>query len=804
MGFLKRLFSMGGKKNTKSKHMKTSDIGQPMPKNKRGSTYATVAGAPYGSTTPGINLGNEDEDHEAAVHRLLRTSSARYAVVHEVEPSEIPPMPHPINAVVSAYGHQLQPQATGLTLHPSASLVSLASTTMSARGTGTYSVKVYRKERLSQGPEEVLADEKKKKSESAHLNANDSRTLKLRSEPSVVSLLSLYDDQGRLPEEAFSNDVSDHTTPTPKHRYHEVPMTTEEEDERNQANPEGLGRAQVKRSGSTLRQLLGVVGEKPEDASEGDISWAERFLGELDTSSNSTHSSFALPTPSSAHGPNFDAEISVVTEDMSFDNPAISSMEVEVSLETNSSQIFGDDSFATDIKKSRSYESTLHDVGRTPTNKSPNPTLKVNNGSTTPGTPQKRASQVFQFIKKRASKFVEKDERDLPEPPSAFSSPSADAHERRRSTNSSDSRRQDSNDEREVNNHLTSRFSEDSCESAFAKKKISAIPVYAGEHATPSRNKSRPFSERLDGNQGGLGHVKGMVKRFSFNLGSRESTSSREEEQREKQSEPEATPTSAPVTLPLVLETPMRPVAESDAARAERDIRILMTGPTRVIVTAPTPGTANATQQTGYTLSKIPRGPRGQNSRRRTSGSSNGNENRRREDRDERRRSRHERAEREQMKREKAEREKYKDGLTTSMISAPRKKVSTRNLTHRANASVSSTGSNENENARPAYGVMYAEAKRFVEGGDYRSKGAGNVGSLGVKPDIPLTPLRVSRRMSVNQEAFFQPPSSPAKSNAMYSPDEGREERRKPRGERNLYALPGSRSAAMNARPTRV
>ena len=45
-----------------------------------------------------------------------------------------------------------------------------------------------------------------------------------------------------------------------------------------------VGRAQVQRSGSTLRQLLG--GSEPAhgdhertSSNEGDISWAERFLG---------------------------------------------------------------------------------------------------------------------------------------------------------------------------------------------------------------------------------------------------------------------------------------------------------------------------------------------------------------------------------------------------------------------------------------------------------------------------------------------------------------------------------------------
>jgi len=74
--------------------------------------------------------------------------------------------------------------------------------------------------------------------------------LRLRSDPSVASLLDLYDSHGALSDDAFSN------------------------------SPEKIGRAQVRRSGSTLRQLMGEA-SRHHDASgsiEGDISWAERFL----------------------------------------------------------------------------------------------------------------------------------------------------------------------------------------------------------------------------------------------------------------------------------------------------------------------------------------------------------------------------------------------------------------------------------------------------------------------------------------------------------------------------------------------
>ena len=80
---------------------------------------------------------------------------------------------------------------------------------------------------------------------------DQNRLCRLRQDPSVASLLDMYDSQGRLDDNAFSN----------------TPETTMKD-----------GRAQVKRSGSTLRQLLGNPKSR-NSMTEGDISWAERFLG---------------------------------------------------------------------------------------------------------------------------------------------------------------------------------------------------------------------------------------------------------------------------------------------------------------------------------------------------------------------------------------------------------------------------------------------------------------------------------------------------------------------------------------------
>lgn len=83
---------------------------------------------------------------------------------------------------------------------------------------------------------------------------DQNRLHRLRQDPSVASLLDLYDDQGELDSSVFSNSPS----------------------------PSKEGRPQRRRTGSTLRQLMGNPGPDPvpntSTSNEGDISWAERFL----------------------------------------------------------------------------------------------------------------------------------------------------------------------------------------------------------------------------------------------------------------------------------------------------------------------------------------------------------------------------------------------------------------------------------------------------------------------------------------------------------------------------------------------
>ncbi|KAG6866585.1 hypothetical protein C0991_002073 [Blastosporella zonata] len=344
MGFLKRIFSIGSKKNKKQRPQIVHNVDSQL-------------------------RAIEEEEHEAAIGRLLRSSSTRYTVVSEVEYSSLPPLPHPINDVLQAPGAQVLQT-------PRASTASIASSTISQRG--TYNVTVHKRQRhntaelqsaSSNRPVDVerAADELQPKELSSHL-------LELRSHPSVASLLDMYDEQGRIPDQAFSNSPP---------------------------SPERKERAQTRRNGSTLRQLLGEPASvnsrngNGAGSAEGDISWAERFLREADSVS-SVASSVDLRTPSihNTHFHNQNNDISFATDyDLStntYENPAISSMEVELSLA---------DSIPS--AETRSAASPY---------KSPDPS-----------TPQ-RASQVFQFLtERRRSAYNTDQERSLPDLPSTFS-----------------------------------------------------------------------------------------------------------------------------------------------------------------------------------------------------------------------------------------------------------------------------------------------------------------------------------------------------------------------------------------------
>ncbi|KAE9399563.1 hypothetical protein BT96DRAFT_1019458 [Gymnopus androsaceus JB14] len=347
MGFLSRIISSLGSKKSRRKRAEIA----------RNNGWVDEVGAQTDQPV------NSDEANEIAANLLLRSSSARYAVVAETDYTSLPPLPHPINSALST---------------PSESTTSLPS--VSRRG--TYVVKVYPRQKhtstdLLEVDNEPQTPQPRRRAQTV---GDDSTHLQgLRRDPSVASLLDLYDEHGHLPSKAFSN------------------------------TPPREGRAQTQRTGSTLRELLGDPSHRHNASSlEGDISWAERFLGEANSAASSV-SSLALQTPdtsdslfSNSHlSSNAHHESTFLTSDndlsSSFlDNPIISSMEVELSEITESSQVI-DSPYVTE-----------------------DPQLNQD-----PKTPR-RASEVFGFLtEKRKSRAPEDTlDRSLPGPPSAFSLPS--------------------------------------------------------------------------------------------------------------------------------------------------------------------------------------------------------------------------------------------------------------------------------------------------------------------------------------------------------------------------------------------
>ncbi|KAF5383558.1 hypothetical protein D9615_003538 [Tricholomella constricta] len=471
MGFLKRIFSLGGKKAKKQRPHIIHNV-------------------------DARQRAIEEEEHEAAVGRLLRSSSTRYTIVSEVEYASLPPLPHPINNVVQT---------------PAASTMSLASSTMSQRG--TYNVTVHKRKQhtLTEVPSANRDDvttpqrplEPVQSIESSHLR-------ELRSHPSVASLLDIYDEQGRIPAQAFSNSPP---------------------------SPEKAERAQTRRNGSTLRQLLG---EPPSlnsrnsngaASTEGDISWAERFLGESDSVSSAT-SSVDLRTPrtpnahfnNTSHYSDYPHDILVTDHDLSiitYEDPAISSMEVEFSIAESLPSVEG-----------KSTDNNPY------TN--PDPT-----------TPQ-RASQVFGFLTDRKqSRYVDDQERPLPEPPSAFSISSNEGSP----SNSNEGR---------------SHFSDDSFDVTSVLSARPAIPIPAFSHTF--------FDSQVDIE---LSQPDMTSVETSLDVSPSQATSHRTSE-----------PTNTAETVWMA-----------------PNLRKAVNAPTRVIVTAPTPSGKHDTP------SRIPRGPRAQSRR---------------------------------------------------------------------------------------------------------------------------------------------------------------------------------------------
>jgi hypothetical protein len=209
------------------------------------------------------------EEQEEIASRLLRSSSLRYAVVNEVDYSSLPPLREyssklvpgywPSNSSLPSPAHPINSLRQTSTAPPS------RSASIQTRRTYTVTIRDRKVEALTEFPNanppldtptQELADSSRKIWRSDPITPKDQNRLHvLRQDPSVASLLDMYDNQGRLDNKAFSNTPS--------------------ANEKKSSKDEG---AQVKRSGSTLRQLLGNPETSHSSTAEGDISWAEGLL----------------------------------------------------------------------------------------------------------------------------------------------------------------------------------------------------------------------------------------------------------------------------------------------------------------------------------------------------------------------------------------------------------------------------------------------------------------------------------------------------------------------------------------------
>ncbi|KAG2364841.1 hypothetical protein BDR07DRAFT_731071 [Suillus spraguei] len=287
MGFLKKFFSIGSKKSKK-----------------RESTHHDLESLP---SVPTGAQPTREEDAEAAVSRLLRSSSARFPVESGSNYASLPPLPHPINNVLPA------PAASTATLN---SVSQRSSYTVTVHGRTVHSrtefPNAYPPMDGLVTPRRNLNDSARRRSKSVPITPRDqNRLLRLRQDPSVASLLNVYDENGCLDSHVFSN--------TPPVAGKEGPLRR-------------------RRTGSTFRQLLANP-SSPELCDNSDIEWAESVLCE--TGDNSRASSPELETPRdplfmSSHFNHADYSITLSTEcDTSVPNqPTFSSLDVEPSAST--------------------------------------------------------------------------------------------------------------------------------------------------------------------------------------------------------------------------------------------------------------------------------------------------------------------------------------------------------------------------------------------------------------------------------------------------------------------------------------
>ncbi|KAH9013267.1 hypothetical protein EDB85DRAFT_2034262 [Lactarius pseudohatsudake] len=297
MGFFHKFLSLGSRRSKK----------------RRAASHAEARAVPPLSKE---ELRRQQEEQEEVASRLLRSSSLRYAVVNEVDYSALPPLPHPVNSLN-------RPQVTS----PS------RSSSIQTRRTYTVTIRDRKVEALTEFPNanpplETPTRHSHDRTDSfgrkyPPVTPKDQNRLHvLRQDPSVASLLNMYDNQGQLDCKAFSN----------------TPTTSEKESS-------GDGRAQVKRGGSTLRQLLGnPESNRRASTTEGDISWAEAFLLEAGRSNDESTPSIYLETrkdavvcddapceSNTASSPDSPYPVGFITR------PAVSSMAVEPSFTSDES-----------------------------------------------------------------------------------------------------------------------------------------------------------------------------------------------------------------------------------------------------------------------------------------------------------------------------------------------------------------------------------------------------------------------------------------------------------------------------------
>ncbi len=255
MGFFKKFLSLGSRRSKKRR-----------------------AALSY-ETRPNPPLSREDarrqqEEQEEIANRLLRSSSLRYAVVNEVDYSSLPPIrEYPLAGTRSR--PRLTPHELVYSAHPVNSLSQMPgvppsrSASVQTRRTYTVTIRDRKVEALTEfpnanppldmptHPSHNVDGQSSEASKLQPVTPKDRKRLRmLGQDPSVASLLDMYDNKGHLNNNVFSN----------------TPSATEKESRKD-------GRPQLKRGGSTLRQLLG----NPESidrtgSTEGDISWAEGFL----------------------------------------------------------------------------------------------------------------------------------------------------------------------------------------------------------------------------------------------------------------------------------------------------------------------------------------------------------------------------------------------------------------------------------------------------------------------------------------------------------------------------------------------